>query len=42
MIKDLAKSFGLNQSEIHKVAIACYWKKGRKPSMNDFSNGGKV
>jgi hypothetical protein len=42
MIKDLGKSFGLNQSEIHKVAIACYWKKGRKPSMNDFSNGGKV
>jgi hypothetical protein len=38
LIKNLSKSFGLNLSELHGVAVACMWKNGRKPSINDFSN----
>jgi hypothetical protein len=33
-----SKDYGLNQSELHQVAAACWWKNGQKPSINDFSN----
>jgi hypothetical protein len=38
MIKSRSKDYGLNQSELHQVAAACWWKNGQKPSINDFSN----
>jgi hypothetical protein len=37
-IKDKAKGFGLDKTEVYKVAIACYWKNGRKPLRSEFSN----